>query len=236
MGEETTRLREEIDQTRADLSRDVDLITDRTSPSRIARRRWDRVRAAGTSVRERVMGSATDSGRHAADTVQSRAQGALESVQGTASSAVGTVQDTAHSAVEGTRRTTEGNPLAAGLLAFGVGWLVSSLLPASEVERRATESARQTVREHADVVQPMVDQAKQGAQEAGQHLKEQAAQSAQEVREHAQQAASTVAEEGKGASRDVADEARSAGQDVTEQAKTSAQRVGSGSGGGRRGS
>jgi ElaB/YqjD/DUF883 family membrane-anchored ribosome-binding protein len=233
MGEETTRLREEIGQTRADLTRDVDLITDRTSPSRIARRRWDRVRAAGTSVKERVMGGATDSGRYTADVVRGGAQGAMETVQGTASSAVETVQGTTQNAVQTTRRTTEGNPLAAGLLAFGVGWLASSLLPASEAERRATESAKQTVREHSDVVQPMVEQAKQGAQEVGQHLKEQAAQSAQEVREHAQQAASTVAEEGRSAGRNVTDEARSAGQDVSEQAKTSAPRVSSGSGGRR---
>ena len=33
------------------------------------------------------------------------------------------------------RRQTQGNPLAAGLIAFGVGWLVSSLLPDSQKER-----------------------------------------------------------------------------------------------------
>lgn len=229
MGEETARLREEIDQTRADLTRDVDLITDRTSPSRIARRRWDRVRQSGTAMKERVMGTATDSGRHVADAAQSGVRGVVETVQGTA----GTVQDTTQSAVDTTRRRTEGNPLAAGLLAFGAGWLVSSLLPASEAERRATASAQDALREHADVVQPMVDQAKQGAQEVGQHMKEEAAESAQEVREHAQQAASAVTEEGKQAGRTVAEETRSAGQDVTEQARTSAQRVGSGGGKGR---
>lgn len=213
MGEETARLREEIDQTRADLTRDVDLITDRTSPARIARRRWDRVREAGTSMKERVMGATAESGRHAA--------GAAGSVQETA-------QETAQTAVDTTRRTAEGNPLAAGLLAFGVGWLVSSLLPAAEAERRAASGVKDVVREHADEVQPMIDQAKQGAQEVGRHLKEQASQSAQEVREHTQRAASSVAEEGKEAGRSVAEEARTAGQDVTEQPRTSGQRVRSG--------
>ena len=39
MGEETARLRAEIDQTRDDLTRDVDLLAEKTSPSKIVERR-----------------------------------------------------------------------------------------------------------------------------------------------------------------------------------------------------
>jgi hypothetical protein len=78
-------------------------------------------------------------------------------------SAVGSVQDTAHAAVDTTRWSFEGALLDAGLLAFGAGWLVSSLLPAAEAERRAASGAEDVVREHADEVQPMIDQAEQGA-------------------------------------------------------------------------
>ncbi|WIX84268.1 hypothetical protein QRX50_19710 [Amycolatopsis carbonis] len=40
------------------------------------------------------------------------------------------------------RRGTEGNPLAAGLIAFGAGWLVASLLPGTEREREVVGQAR----------------------------------------------------------------------------------------------
>jgi hypothetical protein len=43
---------------------------------------------------------------------------------------------------------TQGNPLAAGLIAFGVGWLAASLIPASRPEQQAAAKAK----EHASVV------------------------------------------------------------------------------------
>lgn len=190
MGEETTRLREEIDATRADLTRDVDLITDRASPSRIARRRWEGARRSATAVRERVMGSESS----AFDMATSRIGDAADSVQG------GT-----QAVVERTRQSTEGSPLAAGLLAFGIGWLAASLLPASEAERKAAEGAGGALREHAG---PFVEQAKGSAQEIGQHLQEETKRHAGDLREHAQQAAATMAQEGRGAARDIADQAR----------------------------
>ena len=35
------------------------------------------------------------------------------------------------------KRKTQGNPLAAGVIAFGLGMLVSSLIPSAEKERDA---------------------------------------------------------------------------------------------------
>ena len=237
MGDETARLRDEIDRTRADLTRDVDLITDRTSPSRVVRRRWDRIREAGVSLKERVMGSETGTrygeyrgygpygeyGEYGGSAERGgMPQRGEEAVRG----AVGTVQETAHAAAETTRRTAEGNPLAAGMLAFGAGWLVSSLLPVSEAERRAATAAKDVAREHADVVQPLVEQAKEGAQQVGEQVKESAAEGTAEVREHAREAAGTVKEEGRGGARSLAEEARSAGQDVAGRPRPSGRRPG----------
>jgi hypothetical protein len=47
-------------------------------------------------------------------------------------SAASSVADAASSAPDMARRQTRGNPLAAGLIALGVGWLASSLLPLTE--------------------------------------------------------------------------------------------------------
>lgn len=74
----------------------------------------------------------------ARDTVAGTASSARETVAGTASSAVGTVR----SAPETVRRRAEGNPLAAGLIACGAGWLLSSLLPASEPEQRVASQVK----------------------------------------------------------------------------------------------
>ena len=40
MAEEPDRLRQDIELTRASLSRDVDQLADKTSPRRVAQRRW----------------------------------------------------------------------------------------------------------------------------------------------------------------------------------------------------
>ena len=134
MGEETEQLRREIEATREDISRDVDALTYKASPSRIVGDRVDRTKSRLTSAKDRVFGSASDAG----SSVQDRAS----SVAGSATDTLGSAKDSVSSAASGAagavqaapdvaRRQTEGNPLAAGLIAFGVGWLVSSLVPPS---------------------------------------------------------------------------------------------------------
>lgn len=69
---------------------------------------------------------------------------ATGSVSGTASTAADSVTSTAQGAVDTIERQTEGHPLAAGLIAFGAGWLISSLMPASEKEARAAQQLVET--------------------------------------------------------------------------------------------
>src|SRR3954469_633985 len=240
MGEETARLRAEIDQTRENLTRDVDLLAEKTSPSRIVERRVERTKRGITGLKDKVMGtlpgsdddepsgydyyqtgsngdtglgstlgdarsSAGSTVGSAKDSVQGAASSAKDSVQGAASSAVGSVQgavssvgDTASGAVGTVKQQAEGNPLAAGLVAFGVGWLVSSLLPASEAEQRAAQRAVETAKDQGGV-----DQAKHAAQEVGQNLQSSAQDAAQQVKERAQDATQTVKDEAQSATQDV---------------------------------
>ena len=52
-------IQEQIERTRAGLSADVDRLTEKVSPPRIVGRRVDSARSGISSLRERVMGSAS---------------------------------------------------------------------------------------------------------------------------------------------------------------------------------
>ncbi|OXM61427.1 DUF3618 domain-containing protein [Amycolatopsis vastitatis] len=197
---EPERIRREIEGTQRNLSTDVNALTEKVTPGRIVERRVGRMRTAFGTARDRVMGTATDTASTAGDKVGSVASAAGDKVSDAA--------DAVSDAPASIRRGTQGNPLAAGLIAFGAGWLVSSLLPASEPERRLAGQATDLAREH---VAP-------AAQHAAEELKE-------NLREPAQQAADSVKSEAADAASTVKDEARSAAGDVTGRAQEARENV-----------
>jgi hypothetical protein len=214
-------IRRQIEDTRRELSYDVDALNEKVNPARVVDRRVTAARGRITNLREKVMGSAHDTtyraqgvASDAAGSVQGAASSAADSVQNAASSAVGAVQQAPDTIV----RQTQGNPLAAGLIAFGVGWLVSSLMPASEKERQLAQQAETAVKEHKDA---LLEPAKQAAQEIGEQLKPAAQQAAESVKATAQDAATTVTEEGKAAAADVQGQAQQSKETVQSKATTS---------------
>jgi gas vesicle protein len=190
-------IRRQIEDTRRELSYDVDALNEKVNPARVVDRRMSAAKGRVTRVKEKVMGSAHDTGQHA----QGVASNAAGSVQDAASSAVDTVQQTPDMIV----RQTQGNPLAAGLIAFGVGWLVSSLLPATEKEKQLAQQAETAVKENKDT---LLAPAKDAAQQIGEELKPAAQQAVEEVKSTAQDAAQTVKEEGQSAAEDVKGQAQ----------------------------
>jgi ElaB/YqjD/DUF883 family membrane-anchored ribosome-binding protein len=201
-------IRRQIEDTRRELSYDVDALNEKVNPARVMDRRVTAAKGKMTNIKERVMGSAHDTTANA----HGMASNAAGSVQGAASSAAGSVQGAASSAVDAVQgapdtivRQTQGNPLAAGVIAFGVGWLVSSLLPATQKEQQLAQQAESAVREHKDA---LLEPAKQVAQDIGDQLKPAAQQAVDSVRSTAQDAASTVAEEGRSAAADVQGQAK----------------------------
>jgi hypothetical protein len=207
-------LRRQIEDTRRELSYDVDALNEKVNPARVVDRRMTAAKGRVSRMKEKVMGSAQDTGyqtrgaaSNAAGSVQSAASSAADSVQSAASSAVETVQQTPDMVV----RQTQGNPLAAGMIAFGVGWLVSSLLPATEKEKQLAQQAETAVRENKDA---LLAPAKQAAQEIGEELKPAAQQAVDEVKATAQDAAQTVKDEGQSAAEDVKGQAQSSKQKV----------------------
>jgi hypothetical protein len=211
-------IRRQIEDTRRELSYDVDALNEKVNPARVVDRRVTAAKGRMTNLKEKVMGSAHETtsqaqglASNAAGSVQGAASSAADSVSNAASTAVGAVQQAPDTVI----RQAQGNPLAAGLIAFGVGWLVSSLLPASEREKQLAQQAESAVKEHKDT---LLEPAKQAAQEMGDQLKPAAQQAVDSVKTTAQDAATTVTEEGKSAAADVQGQAQQSKDTVQSQA------------------
>jgi cell division septum initiation protein DivIVA len=207
-------IRREIERTQDTLSADVDALTEKVTPSRIVERRVERARGTAARWKDKVMGS--DS-RYPGGT-RDAARGVAESVSGTASSAASTVSDAAAGAASAVgdapqlaRQQTQGNPLAAGLIAFGAGWLISSLLPASRREQELAERATDTA---SEVGRPVAEAAKQTAAQVQDDLAEPAQQAVDSVRSRATDAGRTVAEEGRTAADQVQGQAQDSADTV----------------------
>jgi gas vesicle protein len=174
MGKEPEVIEKDIASTRDDLSRDFDALADKVSPSRVMGRQVDSVKGRLSGVKDKVMGSAQDAG------------GSIGSAPG---NAAGSISNAA-----------QGNPLAAGLVAFGLGWLASSLVPASEKEAQLAGQAVDAAKEHG---QPLIDEAKSMGQDMGAELKDKATEAAADLKGSAQESAQHVKEEGQSSAESV---------------------------------
>ena len=183
-------IRRDIESTRADLSRNVDALTEKVSPSRVVGRRVDRAKDAVGSVKDKVMGSNDDPYDH----------GAVGGASDKASSVASSIGDTATSAPTIARQKTRGNPLAAGMIAFGVGWLASSLLPATEKEQEAASAVKDKASEHSDTLTAPI---KEAAGNAKENLRAPAQDAVQSVKGTATEATATVKDEAAAAKDDV---------------------------------
>src|SRR6195952_3225659 len=182
MSNDPEQIRREIERTRSELSDNVNALGDKVNPGSIAKRQVGRVRGTATSVKDAVMGSVAD----AADTGQQVAT---------------TMGDAVSNAPTAVARRAQGSPIAAGLIAFGAGLLVSSLLPASRVEQQAAEKVK-------DTAQPMVDDLTDTAKEVASNLKDPAQQAIEQVKSTATDAVDTVQDEASSAEDDVKNQAQ----------------------------
>ena len=175
-------IRDRIERTRDELSADVNALSEKVSPGKAVGRRVDRTRNAMASFKDRIMGTTGNAMSTASDTAGSAVSTTAERV----SSAASSTADTIGSMPRTVQRRTEGNPLAAGLIAFGVGWLVASVLPAS---RREQELAAQATDKLGEQLQPVAEQLQQAASESKENLREPAQQAVESVRSTASDAA-----------------------------------------------
>lgn len=114
--------------------------------------------------------------------------------------ATATVGDTVSEAPSMVAERAKGSPVAAGLIAFGLGLLASSLIPASKAEQRAAQAVR-------DTAEPVLQELADAATETAQNLQEPAQQALQEVTSTASDALDTVRQDTSQAAGQVRDQA-----------------------------
>ena len=189
------QIRADIERTRATLSSDVDTLAYEANPATKAKRTVGKAADRLSGIRNTIMGTASDTGHHTSQATSS----AKSTVADTVQSASGAMQ----SAPDAVTAQTQGNPLAAGLIAFGAGLLVSALIPASEKEQQAAATLQ-------DKAQPLTDEVTAVAKQTAQNLQQPAQDAAAAVKETATDAVGTVKDESTTAAHDVQDHATNA--------------------------
>ena len=175
MGQDVEELRTDIERSRDDLGDTLDAIGDRISPGRVMTRQRNRVTLGWQSLRDRVMGTVADAGDRASDIGSS-------------------VSD--HVGPDAVRRQAQGSPLAAGLVAFGVGLVTAAVFPPTEVEERLASTVK-------DKAEPLTAGVMEAGRDVVGDLKQQATEAGRDLKESATDAAGQVADRAKGAAADV---------------------------------
>jgi len=199
MSENPDDIRSDIEATRARLGTNVDAVADKVTPSNIVRRQRDNVtetvKDAVFGVKEKVMGTADD--------LTTRVQGGVHTRTDSAGNALHDAGAAIGDAPQQVKAKTQGNPMAAGLIAFGAGLLLSSLIPASEKEREAADALK-------TAAEPLTTELTEAAKDMAEGLKEPAREAMENVKATATDAADHVKAEGQVAAADVKDRATDA--------------------------
>jgi Protein of unknown function (DUF3618) len=200
-------IRADIERTRAALSDNVDDLAESVKPKNVAGRQVGKVKEAASNLKDRVMGPDDDDYSGAmVGTVGDKASSARDTVSERASDA----REAVRQAPRRMRRKAQGNPLAAGVIAFGLGMLVSSLIPSTEKEREAVSQLQENL-------EPVKEKATEVAKDIGENLKPAAQEAAESVRTTAQEGAENVKQEGQSAAADVKDQAQASKETVQQQ-------------------
>ncbi|HEY5846821.1 MAG TPA: DUF3618 domain-containing protein [Microlunatus sp.] len=214
-------IRADIERTRAELSYNVDALADTANPKKMAERQVDKVKGAAISVKERIMGSDDPYDDGKVGDAKAAVSDRVSAVQGGVQQGVATVQDKASSvgdavasAPRRAKQGTQGNPLAAGLIAFGVGLLISGAIPSSQKEQRAVSDLQD---KH---LEPLKEKATEAAKEMAGNLKEPAQQAAESVKATATDAVQNVKDEGVTAKDQVQGQVQDSKDTVKDQASS----------------
>jgi hypothetical protein len=221
MSNDPNVIRQQIETTRGELSSDVDALTDRVNPRRVATRRAERVRGRFDQIKGRVMGTAvhgreaagerTSHARHRLTDTAEQASGAVSGTAHQASEAASLVADRARAVPQMSRERTGDSPLRAGMVAFAAGLLASSLIPPSGREKQLAEQAKQKATDRSG---GMKQQAGGMARQMRENLREPAQHAAESVRSKAAESASAVRDQGMSTAQQVQGRAREGGEAV----------------------
>ena len=194
MGQNAEELKRDIAQTRYELGDTLDAIGDRVSPGRIMERKKNRVTESFRTVKERVMGTASDTGHAVTDKMHG-------------------LSDAATGMPDTVKQQAQGAPVAAGAIAFGIGFLVAAAIPPSEKEKELSTQMM-------DKAEPLKQQLTEAGHEMADHLKEPASQAASQVKQAAGDAAQQVKGSASDAASDLKDQSSSASTSMSGSTET----------------
>jgi hypothetical protein len=193
VGAREVELKQEAQYQRERMGDTLDAIGDRLSPERVVERRKAAVGQRFRSVKEAVMGSPgyVESGVNSGG-LRGRAEGTASSATDAVQSATQQVQHAPQAIADQAR----GNPLAAGLVAFGLGALFATVLPKTKTEQK------------------LVDEARPQLESAAEELKEVGRVVASDAKERTTSAVAEVKAAGENATESVRDRARESAEHV----------------------
>jgi hypothetical protein len=198
MGQEPSQIREEIEETRAQMGDTVDALAYKTDVK-------TRVKESFSDKRERL----------------------IEQVQGTGHK-VGEATPDGQQVKEGARQAVgvaQENPLGLAIGGLAAGFLAGMMLPSSRIEdekvgpladqvkETAMETGQEALERGQEVASQVAEQAVEGAKEAG-------GQAVEAAKEAGQQAMETAKEAGQEQAEELKDSAKENAQEVKEQART----------------
>jgi gas vesicle protein len=191
MAERTDELRQDIDRKRDEIGYTVDQIQNRVSPRRVTARGTHRLRRWWIDARDQLMGNDQtqypweSASQRIGDTSQRIGEKVGEITDRTAEK-LSDMREGIADAPQMVRQQTQGNPLAAGLITFGGGLLVGTLLPRTDVERQAAQRVQPAVsevaQEAADVGKEIADEVRSNASEAMEEVKDTATNAVEGVK------------------------------------------------------
>jgi gas vesicle protein len=219
--ERTEELRDDIERRRNDISHTVDELQNRVSPGRVMARGRYRVRRWIVDAKDQIMGnkethypwqqdalasrqqqqqrteskeeSMTDRMSQAASEAGDRVSQTASEAKDRVSYAASEVRDTVAQAPQQLRRQTRGNPMAAGLIAFGGGLLLGSILPETRTEQdiahRIEPAMSNAMAEAREAGSEVMEDVKQDAEHAMQQVKEKGSEAVQHLKEDAKETA-----------------------------------------------
>lgn len=191
------RIRDEIRMTRGRMDDTLSSLEYRVAPSQVAARSRARLQSRWTGIRESVMGSSP----------ASRGPGDMASDVG----------DSARQAPQAVMDKTRGNPMAAGMVAFGLGAIIAGALPGSEREEHLAEEAA----DHLDL-QHVRDEVEQVVDDVREPVEARAKEGMEEVKQTAQSETSDLQDEARTSQERVTGEARDASREVRDQSGSTA--------------
>ena len=163
MAQRADELEADIVHTREDMSTALDLVGDQMSPKQVVKGSTRRLTKWFESARDGIMGTVSDVEGHVAGQGR-QVSGALAS-------------------------QNEGNPLAAGIIAFGVGLLVGSVLRPTKIEQQGLSAI-------ADKADPAIGEAMQAAAELGHGVQKSTVEAASQVGEALKDAGQAIVDKG----------------------------------------